>query len=195
MVIKKLMKRLRRESPTLTLIAVIRFCQVFGFMASQPLLVLFLSTGNAARSLVAETVLNAKGSGLYRARSAGIMPQESVHPETRALLEYSGHDVSKLHPKKWQDFYIAANLVKVDVIITLSEEAREFCPSDWPGDPVRVHWDVENPLGASRADQREWKFRKLYATLETRIALLMRYRPAASSMELLLMLKDIGMVV
>jgi len=164
-------------------------------MAAQPLLVLFVSTGNAARSLVAEALLNARGAGCFRARSAGVFPEEAVHPETKALLAYAGHDVSKIHPKKVQDFYGAASFVKVDIIITLSEEARALCPVDWVGDPVRVHWDVENPLGAERLDQREWKFRKLYATLEARISMLMRYRPASSPMEVLLMLKDIGMVV
>ncbi|MDD2324417.1 MAG: hypothetical protein PHW63_00170 [Alphaproteobacteria bacterium] len=164
-------------------------------MATQPLLVLFLSTGNASRSLVAEALLNARQSGLYRARSAGISPAATVDPETVALLQYNGFDVAKLHPKKVQDFYAAASYVKVDVIITLSEEARSLCPVDWPGDPVRVHWDVDNPLGAVRPDQREWKLRKLYTTLEARIDMLMRYRPAGSPMETLLMLKDIGMVV
>lgn len=164
-------------------------------MSSQPLLVLFLSTGNAARSLVAETLLNAKKSGLYRARSAGVLPLDAIHPETKALLEWGGYDVQKLHPKKWQDFYLAARHVKIDVIVTLSEEAREICPYDWPGDPVRVHWAVDDPLAAERADVREWKFRKCFATLDSRITSLIRHRPAASPMELLMMFKEIGMVV
>lgn len=164
-------------------------------MSSQPLFVLFLSTGNAARSILAETLLNAKKSGLYRARSAGIAPVDSIHPEARALLEQAGHDTTKLHPKKWQDFYAASNLLKVDVIVTLSQEAQEECPTDWPGNPVRVHWAVDDPLSAPRADMREWKFRKCFATLEARVNALVRRRPAASQMELLLMLKEIGMVV
>lgn len=164
-------------------------------MSAKPLLVLFLSTGNAARSLVAEAVLNAKASGAYRARSAGFAPEQGVPAEARFLLESAGYDTNKLHPKSWQDFYLHGNLVKVDVIVTLSEEARELCPRDWPGDPVRVHWVVDDPLGADRADVREWKYRKLLATLETRIAMLVRCRPTASSSEMLLRLKDIGMVV
>ena len=164
-------------------------------MATQPLLVLFLSTGNASRSIVAEALLNARQSGLYRARSAGVAPACVADPETLALLGYSGFDVSKLYPKRWQDFYAAASYVKVDVIITLSEEARALCPTDWPNDPVRVHWDVENPSGALRADQREWKLRKLFSTLDSRLNMLRRYRPSSSRMETLLMLKDIGMVV
>jgi arsenate reductase (thioredoxin) len=78
--------------------------------------------------------------------------------------------------------------------VTLSEEARRECPA-WPGDPVRVHWDVDDPLSAEKADIREWKFRKCYATLESRIASLLKTRPAQSQSELLLQLKVIGMVV
>ena len=163
-------------------------------MGQQPLLILFVSTGNAARSLVAEAILNAKGSGLYRARSAGTDPLDTIHPETKALLETAGYDVEKLHPKKWQDFYLHGNLVKVDVIVTLSEEAREEIPVDWPNDPVRVHWTLDDPLGAERADIREWKFRKCLSTLEIRIGTLVRTKPA-TPFEMLLRLKDIGMVV
>lgn len=164
-------------------------------MSPKPLLILFVSTGNAARSLIAETLLNEKGSHSYRARSAGVAPFEKVHPETKFLLETAGYDVQKLHPKKWEDFYTHAHLVKVDIIVTLSEEAKEFCPWDWPGAPVRVHWTVDDPLGAQRADVREWKFRKCLATLEARINMLVRCRPNVSESEMLLRLKDIGMVV
>lgn len=164
-------------------------------MSPKPLLVLFLSTGNAARSIVAEALLNAKGSHAYRARSAGTEPHEAVDADTRFLLESAGYDTQKLHPKKWEDFYAHGHLVKVDIIVTLSEEAREACPLDWPGAPVRVHWNVDDPLGAERADVREWKLRKCLSTLETRINLLVRCRPNVSEFEMLLLLKDIGMVV
>lgn len=165
-------------------------------MGFSPLLVLFVSTGNAARSLMAEALLNAKSSGAYRARSAGTAPLESIHQETKALLESAGLETEKLHPKKWQDFQEAAHLVKVDIIVTLSEEAREQVMfANWPESPVRVHWTVDNPLGAERTDIREWKFRKCFVTLETRIRALVRMRPVASQSELLLNLKAIGMVV
>jgi len=170
-------------------------CRGAVLMGFKPLLVLFISTGNAARSLIAETLLNAKGSDTYRARSAGTAPLEAIHPETKVLLEMAGHETQKLHPKKWQDFHAAAQFVKVDIIVTLSEEARAECPFDWAGDPVRVHWTVDNPLGAERPDVREWKFRKCLTTLEARIAALVRTRGGASSSELFMHLKDIGMVV
>ncbi|MDD3181259.1 MAG: arsenate reductase ArsC [Alphaproteobacteria bacterium] len=164
-------------------------------MSPKPLLVLFLSTGNAARSIVAEALLNAKGSHAYRARSAGIAPAEAIDPETRFLLESACYDTQKLYPKKWEDFYAHADLVKVDIIVTLSEEARELCPLDWPGSPVRVHWNVDDPLGSDRADVREWKLRKCLTTLETRIGMLVRCRPNVSEFEMLLQLKAIGMAV
>lgn len=164
-------------------------------MGVRPLLVLFVSTGNAARSLIAEAILNAKGSETYRARSAGTAPLEAIHPETKALLEQAGYETAKLHPKRWEDFHAAAHLVKVDVIVTLSEEARELCHANWEGDPVRVHWQIDDPLGAERPDVREWKYRKCLATLEARINALVRTRPGASSGELFLNLKSIGMVV
>jgi len=164
-------------------------------MGFLPLLVLFVSTGNAARSLIAEAILNGKGSSAYRARSAGVAPLEAIHPETKALLEIAGYQTEKLHPKRWEDFHAAAHLVKVDIIVTLSEEAQEICPKDWPCDPVFVHWAVDNPLGAESADRREWKFRKCLTTLEARIGTLVRMRPEASHSEMLLNLKAIGMVV
>jgi arsenate reductase len=164
-------------------------------MRQGPLLVLFLSTGNAGRSLLAEALLNAKNSELYRARSAGTAPLEAIHLETKLFLEGAGFDASRLHPKGWQDFYAANELVPVDVIITLSEEAKNICPPAWPGTPVRAHWAVDNPLGTDRADVREWKFRKCFSVLEARIDALCRSRPAASQGELLIRLKDIGMVV
>ena len=92
----------------------------------------------------------------------------------------------------------AAHIVKIDVIVTLSEEARQFCPA-WPAvegeNPVRVHWTVDDPLSAEKDDVCEWKFRKCFATLDSRIAALIKTRAASSAGELLLQLKDIGMVV
>lgn len=164
-------------------------------MVSVPLFVLFVSTGNAARSLIAETLLNAKNSEQYRARSAGTAPAEAIHPETRLLLESAGFDTRKLHPKRWQDFRAAQHLVPVDVIVTLSPEAQRDVPRDWPGNPLRVHWTLDDPLGAPRPEMREWKFRKCLSVLENRISTLVRARPPAGRDQLFLRLKDLGMVV
>ena len=164
-------------------------------MSLKPLLILFISSGNAARSLIAETLLNAKGSGAYRARSAGTAPLDAIDPDTKTLLADAGYDVHKLHPKKWQDFHAAAHLVPVDMIVTLSPEARDLIPLDWVGDPVRAHWVVDDPLGCERVEMREWKLRKCFSTLDARINTLVRCRPTASQSEWLLRLKEIGMVV
>jgi arsenate reductase len=164
-------------------------------MGQHPLLVLFLSTGNAARSLIAESLLNSKQSGIYRARSAGTAPLDDVPLQTRRFLEQAGFETFKLHPKRWQDFYKANQYVPVDVIITLSQEARDECPASWLGDPVRVHWAVDDPLGAVRADVAEWKFRKCLSLLDARISALVQAAPPVSSEALWLRLRDISMVV
>lgn len=163
-------------------------------MNARPLMVLFLSTGNAGRSLLAEGLLRQKGSLRFTARSAGFRPLHDAHPETLALLEAEGVATEGLHTKGWGEFLAAAQVVTIDVIVTLSEEARTYCPA-WPGNPVRVHWPVDDPLSAEKADVREWKFRKCFATLESRIASLVKTRVAQNPAELLLQLKDIGMVV
>lgn len=163
-------------------------------MSMKPLLVLFLSTGNAARSILAEALLNAKGSDRFMARSAGFKPLPAVHPETLALLRSESLAIENLHTKGWGEFLASAHIIKADVIVTLSEEARLGCPP-WPGEPVRVHWTVDDPLGAERPDVREWKFRKCFATLEARINTLVRGKLPQTPGELFLQLKDIGMVV
>jgi len=163
-------------------------------MSLKPLLVLFLSSGNAARSQIAEALLNAKGSEHFTARSAGYKPLPEVHPETRALLESEGFATGNLHTKGWGEFLASAHILKADVIVTLSEEARLNCPA-WPGDPVKVHWTVDDPLGTERADVREWKFRKCFSTLDARVNTLVRGKLPQTPGELFLQLKDIGMVV
>ncbi len=163
-------------------------------MSLKSLLVLFLSTGNAARSLMAEALLNARGSDRFTARSAGYRPLPEVHPETFAILKAEGLPTESLHTKGWGEFLASAHILNVDVIVTLSEEAKLYCPA-WPGEPVRVHWTLDDPLGAERADVREWKFRKSFSTLQTRIEALVRGKRPQTSSELFLQLKDIGMVV
>jgi arsenate reductase (thioredoxin) len=159
-----------------------------------PLTVLFLSTGNSARSLLAEAILRQKGGDRFNARSAGFKPLRDVHSQTIALLAAQGVPAEHLHTKGWSEFVAAAHVLKIDVIVTLSEEAQKNCPA-WPGDPVRVHWPVDDPLAAERSEVMEWKFRKCFATLENRIATLIKTRISPNPSELLLQLKGIGMVV
>ncbi|MDP9126870.1 MAG: arsenate reductase ArsC [Pseudomonadota bacterium] len=163
-------------------------------MNTKPLMVLFLSTGNAARSILAEALLRHKGSSRFTARSAGFRSLPAVHPQTLSLLKAEGLSTDGLHSKGWGEFMASAHIIKIDVIVTLSEDARTHCPQ-WFGNPVRVHWPVDDPLSAEKEDVREWKFRKCFGTLETRIHALLKSRTAQSPMELLMQLKDIGMVV
>jgi protein-tyrosine-phosphatase len=139
--------------------------------------------------------LRQKGGDRFKARSAGLNPLTDVHPLALGLLTSAGISTDGLHCKGWGEFLAAANLVKIDVIVTLSEDARLEIPNNWPGNPVRAHWPIDDPLATSSADVREWKFRKCFSTLETRINTLVKSKIAQSSCELLLQLKDIGMVV
>jgi arsenate reductase (thioredoxin) len=164
-------------------------------MNQLPLTVLFLSTGNAARGILAEAIMRQKGSHRFTARSAGISPMTHVSAEALSLLASEGISVAGLHSKGFGEFLAAARIVPIHVIVTLSEEARQICPATWPGDPVRVHWTVDDPLASDKADVREWKFRKCLTVLESRINALIKTRVAQNPSELLLQLKDVGMVV
>jgi len=160
----------------------------------KPVNILFLSCGNAARSILAEALLRQKGGDRFKARSAGLKPLMDIQPETLELLRDAGISTDGLHSKGWGEYLAAANLIKMDVIVTLSEDARVE-PTVWPHNPVRVHWSVDDPLSANCADVRDWKFRKCFNTLETRINALVKNKVAQGAGELLLQLKDIGMVV
>lgn len=163
-------------------------------MSFKPLFVLFLSSHNAARSLIAETILNAKGSDRFIGRSAGLSPLDEVPPDTIALLQKAGYNTTRLRSKGVGEYLATAHLIKIDVIVTLSEEARLECPH-FPQDPLRVHWAVDDPLSAPRADVRDWKYRKALATLETRITSLVRGKTPSSPEDLFLQLKYASMVV
>jgi protein-tyrosine-phosphatase len=163
-------------------------------MTTKPLMVLFLSTGNAARSILAEALMRHRAGHRFNVRSAGLRPRPEIDPHTLALLAAAGIPADTLHTKNWGEFLASARIVKVDVIVTLSEEARQQCP-DWPDNPVRAHWMVDDPLSAEKEDVREWKFRKCFAVLDARITALIKAKAAQSASELLLQLKDIGMVV
>ncbi len=157
-------------------------------------MVLFLSTGNAARSIMAEALLRRKGGQRFLARSAGLRPLPRIHPHTLALLATHDIPIDGLHCKGLGEFLAAARILPIDVIVTLSESARQECPQ-WPNNPVRVDWPVDDPLSAAKPDVMEWKFRKTFAVLENRIEALIKSRVAQSPSELLLQFKDVGMVV
>ena len=159
-----------------------------------PLMVLFVSTGNAARSILAESLMRHLAGHRFNARSAGLCPLPAVHPQTLDLLKAEKIPTDNLHTKGLGEFLAAAHILPVDILVTLSEDARQHCPV-WPHNLVRVHWSADDPLAADKADMREWKFLKCFNTLHARIDALIKSRVTKSTDELFLQLKDIGMVV
>jgi arsenate reductase (thioredoxin) len=108
--------------------------------------VLFLCTGNSARSIMAEAILNKIGLGRFRAYSAGSQPKGQVHPETLRLLKSKGYDVSDLTSKSWGDF--SRGGVPFDQIVTVCNNAAgEACPVIL-GNPAKEHWDIPDPAAA-----------------------------------------------
>ncbi len=163
-------------------------------MNPSPTTVLFLSTGDAARGILAEALLRHKGGERFVAHSAGYAMASKVDPRTLELLEDNGIFTDDLTPKGWKDFFESPRSILVDVIVTLSEEARANCPQ-WPGDPVRVHWPVDDPSAATSEDERESKFRKCFATMQNRVESLIKQRAPHSPVELMLQLRSIAAVV
>jgi len=103
--------------------------------------VLFLCTGNSARSIIAEAILNELGGGLFRAWSAGSRPKGRVHPETLRLLKRMGHNIFGFRSKSWAEFIGPGGPVFDFVFTVCDNAAMEVCPA-WPGQPIMAHWGV-----------------------------------------------------
>ena len=136
-----------------------------------PYNVLFLCTGNSARSIMAEAILNRLGKDKFRAFSAGSDPKGAVHPGTLTLLNKLGYDTSGLRSKSWNEF-AAPGAPALDFVFTVCDNAAsEVCPV-WPGQPMTAHWGIPDPaavIGDDIAVARA--FRNAYAALERRIEL------------------------
>jgi arsenate reductase (thioredoxin) len=140
-------------------------------MAHHPYNVLFLCTGNSARSIMAEAILNRAGVGKFRAVSAGSQPKGQVHPYAIDLLKKLHYDVTGLRSKSWKEFS-SPDAPKLDFVFTVCDNAaKELCPV-WPGQPMTAHWGVPDPASvAGTPEQIDRAFRDAFMILERRISL------------------------
>jgi protein-tyrosine-phosphatase len=138
---------------------------------SKPFNVLFLCTGNSARSIMAEAILNRLGQGKFRAFSAGSQPKGRVHPYTLDLLRRLNHDVSGLRSKNWKEFS-QPDAPKLDFVFTVCDNAaNEVCPI-WPGQPMTAHWGIPDPAEAQGKEAEvRLAFADAYRMLNNRIAI------------------------
>jgi arsenate reductase (thioredoxin) len=145
-------------------------------MAERVYNVLFLCTGNSARSILAEGYLNSLGGRRFRAHSAGSHPTGKVNPFAIELLQKNRVDTGGLRSKAWDEF-ARPGAPKMDIVITVCDQAAgEVCPV-WPGTPVTAHWGVEDPAAVQGEDDaKRTAFMKAFATLQKRIALLANLR-------------------
>ena len=138
-------------------------------MADRVYNVLFMCTGNSARSILAEAILNNRGKGRFKAFSAGSHPKGAVHPLALALLERKGFPTEGLRSKAWDEFAQPAAPI-LDFIFTVCDNAAgEVCPV-WPGHPMTAHWGQPDPAAVEGTDlERTNAFRDAYTMLERRI--------------------------
>jgi arsenate reductase len=143
-------------------------------VAERPTNVLFLCTGNSARSVLAECLLERLGQGRFHAYSAGSHPKPAPHPQAIALLRELGYETSQLRSKSWDEF-ARADAPALDLVVTVCDAAAgEACPY-FPGAPARLHWSIDDPA-AVRGSEPELRaaFRRAYDALESRIEALVK---------------------
>ena len=140
-------------------------------MADRTYNVLFICTGNSARSIFAETLLRDLAGDRFEACSAGTQPRSELNPQAVALLEAKGHDVSGLRAKHVSEFQGEGAPVLDFVFTVCDRAANEDCPP-WPGQPISAHWGQPDPVKATGTEaERKLAFQQAYGALRNRIAL------------------------
>jgi arsenate reductase (thioredoxin) len=142
-----------------------------GAMADLPYNVLFLCTGNSARSIMAEAILDKTGAGKFCAYSAGSQPKGALHPETLRLLKSLGYNVFDFRSKSWSEF-VGTGAPKFDFVFTVCDNAAaEACPV-WPGQPMTAHWGIPDPAEATGTPAEvSLAFKEAYRLLNDRIGI------------------------
>ncbi len=138
-----------------------------------PYNLLFLCTGNSARSIMGEALANQLGKGRFRAFSAGSQPRGEIHPMTLQVLQQAGLSTDSLRSKPWDEFAVPG-APRMDLIITVCDKAAgESCPI-WPGHPITAHWGVEDPATVTGTpEQVQRAFTNALLLLQHRIGLLL----------------------
>src|SRR4029077_14438890 len=131
--------------------------------------VLFLCTGNSARSIIAEALINQWGQGKFRGFSAGSHPKGAVHPIALQLVQRMNLPTEGLRSKSWDEF-AAPDAMPLDFVFTVCDHAAgEVCPY-WPGQPMTAHWGVPDPAAVEGSDKKKWlAFREAFRILDDRI--------------------------
>lgn len=140
-------------------------------MSDRVLKVLFMCTGNSARSIIAEAILNRLGAGRFKAFSAGSHPKGAIHPYAVELLKSLNHDTSSLRSKDWNEF-AAPGAPELDFAFTLCDDAAaETCPV-WPGQPMTAHWGLPDPAAVEGTEaEKHLAFADAYRMLNNRISI------------------------
>ena len=137
---------------------------------TRPWNVLFLCTGNSARSILAEAILNREGQGRFRAVSAGSQPKGSPHPMALELLEKLNYATAFARSKSWDEFAVPGAPTMDFVFTVCDSAAAETCPI-WPGQPMTAHWGVPDPAAATGTEaERRLAFADAYRMLSNRIS-------------------------
>ena len=159
----------------------------------EPFNVLFLCTGNSARSIMAESILNRAGAGKFRAYSAGSYPTGKVNPMALNLLHKTNYDLSKLRSKSWDEF-AGPGVPQFDFVFTVCDDAaNEVCPI-WPGQPMTAHWGLPDPAKARGTEaEKALAFDDCFRMLHQRISIFVNLPiESLSKLSLQKHLDDIG---